>query len=156
MFQGSLESAIVTKSSSLYYHDLHEQKKCSRQCFGTCKHKTKCWDCDSGRQWERPKSPGPENTQKLLKGPKMAHPLNYLEKLKKTITKKMYFGGIFSIFWVFFQSIWGWAIVGLFLVIFEYFRVRGIWVSLTGALNRNAEMPSQESGSLSRSPAPLL
>ena len=29
--------------------------------------------------------------------------------------------------------------LGLFLVIFEYFRVRGIWASLTGPLNRKSK-----------------
>ena len=44
--------------------------------------------CNSGRQWERPKSPGPENIQKLLKMTQKAHPKNYLEKTQK-IQKKV-------------------------------------------------------------------
>ena len=56
-------------------------------------------------------------------------------------SEKMYFWGSFSNFWVFFQVILGVSHFGSLWVIFEYFRVRGIWVSLTGALNRKVRWP---------------
>ena len=46
-------------------------------------------------------------------------------------------------FFEFFPGNFGGGPFGSFLVIFEYFRVRGICVSLTGALNRN---PSVQTG----------
>ena len=99
--------------------------------------------CDSGRQWERPKSPGPENTQKLLKMTQKAHPPNYLKKKYSKNTKKCIFEE-FLVFFEHFSGNFGGGPLGSFLVIFEYFRVRGIWVSLTGALNRNSTVTGKK------------
>ena len=65
-----------------------------------------------------------------------AHPPKLPEKYSK-ITKKCIFEE-FLVFFEYFSGNFGGGPLGSFLVIFEYFRVRGIWVSLTGALNRNA------------------
>ena len=63
-----------------------------------------------------------------------AHPQNYLKNTQKSTknSSKIHFFVIFE----YFSGNLGGGPFGSYLVIFEYFRVRGIWVSLTGALNR--------------------
>ena len=71
---------------------------------------------------------------KLSKNDPNGPPQNYLENNSKNT--KIYFEESLVFFEFFFGTFWV-GNYGSFLVIFEYSRVRGIWVSLTGALNRN-------------------
>ena len=76
--------------------------------------------------------PRTRNYPKITKkDPKWPNPLNSSRELKN------YKKCIFEDFLVFFESFsrqsWGWAILGYS----EYFRVWGIWVSVTGALDRS-------------------
>ena len=73
---------------------------------------------------------------KITKMTPKAHPQNYLAKTQK-LQKKSIFEE-FLVFFEYFSGNFGDGPLGSFLVIFEYFRVRGIWVSLTGALNRKS------------------
>ena len=72
--------------------------------------------CDSGRQWEKPKSPEPESTRKLLNMSQNGPPL----KLQKKTTKirQNYFSCLFGFFWVL-----GVGHFGSFLVIWVF------WIS---------------------------
>ena len=69
-----------------------------------------------------------------------AHPQNYLKNTQKILKFPQKY--IFFVIFEYFSGNLGGGPFGSFLVIFEYFRVRGIWVSLTGALNRNASAPA--------------
>ena len=68
----------------------------------------------------------------------MAHPQNYLEKKLKN-DRTVFLRFFYFLFFEFFHVILGVGHFGSCLVIFEYFRVWGIWVSLTGALNRKSK-----------------
>ena len=81
-----------------------------------------------------PNSPDPKLLGKITKDdPKFGPPPKFPGKNSKKYKKCHFEDFVLFFFFVFCQVILGVGHFGSFLVIFEYFRVRGLWVSLTGA-----------------------